>query len=206
MEGIDDVPPYFDLFSEYKEFCVQYRAKLSQIVRATAGWLPEQVRTLGAGTPHDASPLHQATLNEAQARTFGLLYWLFAAQHLHYFNSPAATLLLNVCRAGSSGRQQAAAGGAGGGVSGPRSRHAAGRASRHGGVFPGSRAQLGHRRAPQQQLLAVPARSARNAVMLYHAGPAEQPQAAYLLGSSLHPATSPHFMCRGACLQGFCEV
>jgi hypothetical protein len=42
VEGVDDVPPYFDMFAEYKEFCVQYRAKLSQIVRATAGWLPEQ--------------------------------------------------------------------------------------------------------------------------------------------------------------------
>ena len=36
--------PYFDSFAEYKEFCVQYRSKLSQIVRATAGWLPEQAR------------------------------------------------------------------------------------------------------------------------------------------------------------------
>ena len=44
VEGVDDVPPYFDMFAEYKEFCVQYRAKLSQIVRATAGWLPEQAR------------------------------------------------------------------------------------------------------------------------------------------------------------------
>ena len=45
VDGVDDVPPYFDSFAEYKEFCVQYRSKLSQIVRATAGWLPEQART-----------------------------------------------------------------------------------------------------------------------------------------------------------------
>ena len=43
-EGVDEEPPYFDSFAEYKEFCVQYRAKLAQIVRCTAGWLPEQVR------------------------------------------------------------------------------------------------------------------------------------------------------------------
>ena len=49
-EGVDAVPPYFDSFAEYKEFCVQYRSKLSQIVRATAGWLPEQARALVCGT------------------------------------------------------------------------------------------------------------------------------------------------------------
>lgn len=43
MEGQDEEPPYFDSFAEYKEFCVQYRARLAQIVRSTAGWLPEQV-------------------------------------------------------------------------------------------------------------------------------------------------------------------
>jgi len=45
-EGVDAVPPYFDSFAEYKEFCVQYRSKLSQTVRATAGWLPEQARAV----------------------------------------------------------------------------------------------------------------------------------------------------------------
>ena len=43
VEGQDEEPPYFDSFAEYKEFCVQYRARLAQIVRSTAGWLPEQV-------------------------------------------------------------------------------------------------------------------------------------------------------------------
>lgn len=44
VEGVDEEPPYFDSFVDYKEFCVQYRSKLAQIVRCTAGWLPEQVR------------------------------------------------------------------------------------------------------------------------------------------------------------------
>ena len=57
-EGVDAVPPYFDTFAEYKEFCVQYRSKLSQIVRATAGWLPEQARDLGCGEAA-CSDLHQ---------------------------------------------------------------------------------------------------------------------------------------------------
>ena len=43
MEGQDEEPPYLDSFAEYKEFCVQYRSRLAQIVRSTAAWLPEQV-------------------------------------------------------------------------------------------------------------------------------------------------------------------
>ena len=57
VDGVDDVPPYFDTFAEYKEFCVQYRSKLSHIVRGTAGWLPEQARSVTAGsTTHEPRP------------------------------------------------------------------------------------------------------------------------------------------------------
>lgn len=43
MEGRDEVPDFFDTFTEYVEFCVDYRAKLAQIVKMTATWLPQQV-------------------------------------------------------------------------------------------------------------------------------------------------------------------
>lgn len=48
MEGRDEVPDFFDTFTEYVEFCVDYRAKLAQIVKMTATWLPQQV--LGAAS------------------------------------------------------------------------------------------------------------------------------------------------------------
>jgi hypothetical protein len=37
------VPDFFDTFIEYVEFCVDYRAKLAQVVKLTAVWLPQQV-------------------------------------------------------------------------------------------------------------------------------------------------------------------
>ena len=43
LEGRDPVPDFFDTFSEYVEFCVDYRAKLAQVVKLTAIWLPQQV-------------------------------------------------------------------------------------------------------------------------------------------------------------------
>lgn len=46
VEGRDEVPDCFDTFAEYVEFCVDYRAKLAQIVKQTATWLPQQVRCL----------------------------------------------------------------------------------------------------------------------------------------------------------------
>jgi len=46
VEGRDEVPDCFDTFAEYVEFCVEYRAKLAQIVKQTATWLPQQVRCL----------------------------------------------------------------------------------------------------------------------------------------------------------------
>ena len=42
-EGRDAVPEFFDTFIEYVEFCVDYRAKLAQVVKLTAVWLPQQV-------------------------------------------------------------------------------------------------------------------------------------------------------------------
>jgi hypothetical protein len=47
MEGRDAVPDCFDTFSEYVEFCVDYRAKLAQVVKLTAVWLPQQVSIRG---------------------------------------------------------------------------------------------------------------------------------------------------------------
>lgn len=44
VEGRDAVPGCFDTFAEYVEFCVDYRAKLAQIVKQTATWLPQQAR------------------------------------------------------------------------------------------------------------------------------------------------------------------
>lgn len=43
MEGRDSVPDFFDTFTEYVEFCVDYRAKLAHVVKLTATWLPQQV-------------------------------------------------------------------------------------------------------------------------------------------------------------------
>lgn len=37
------MPDFFDTFIEYVEFCVDYRAKLAQVVKLTAVWLPQQV-------------------------------------------------------------------------------------------------------------------------------------------------------------------
>ena len=37
------MPEFFDTFIEYVEFCVDYRAKLAQVVKLTAVWLPQQV-------------------------------------------------------------------------------------------------------------------------------------------------------------------
>lgn len=47
-ERRDPVPDFFDTFTEYVEFCVDYRAKLAQIVKLTATWLPQQVRCIRA--------------------------------------------------------------------------------------------------------------------------------------------------------------
>lgn len=38
----DQVLPYFDTFAEQVDFCVDYRGKLAQVVKATAHWLPLQ--------------------------------------------------------------------------------------------------------------------------------------------------------------------
>ena len=37
-----ELPPYFDDFQDYKNFCVYYRGDLARIVKLTAGLLPEQ--------------------------------------------------------------------------------------------------------------------------------------------------------------------
>lgn len=50
----DDLPPYFDTFADYKEFMVQYRARLSSIVRFAAAVLPEHA-LLAAGRRLDAA-------------------------------------------------------------------------------------------------------------------------------------------------------
>ena len=44
QEGRDEPPDFFDTFSEYVDFCVDYRSQLSKIVKLTATWLPQQVR------------------------------------------------------------------------------------------------------------------------------------------------------------------
>jgi hypothetical protein len=43
VEGREDVPPFFDTFEEFNEFCIQHRSRLASIVKLTAGLLPEQV-------------------------------------------------------------------------------------------------------------------------------------------------------------------
>ncbi|KAL4423234.1 hypothetical protein ABPG77_000026 [Micractinium sp. CCAP 211/92] len=50
----DELPPYFDSFADYKEFVVQYRARLSSIVRFAAAVLPEHA-LLAAGRRLDAA-------------------------------------------------------------------------------------------------------------------------------------------------------
>lgn len=62
MEGRDTVPDCFDTFSEYVEFCVDYRAKLAQVVKLTAVWLPQQVSVYGASV-HTVWVLHHFSCN-----------------------------------------------------------------------------------------------------------------------------------------------
>lgn len=40
-EGSDDFPPFFDDFSDYRDFCISYRSDLSTIIRQTSALLPE---------------------------------------------------------------------------------------------------------------------------------------------------------------------
>ena len=41
QEDSDDFPPFFDDYSDYKGFCIAYRADLSTIIRQTSSLLPE---------------------------------------------------------------------------------------------------------------------------------------------------------------------
>ncbi|PSC73686.1 HASTY 1 [Micractinium conductrix] len=50
----DELPPYFDTFADYKEAMVQYRARLSSVVRFAAAVLPEHA-LLGAGRRLEAA-------------------------------------------------------------------------------------------------------------------------------------------------------
>jgi hypothetical protein len=42
-EDTDELPDEFDTFAEQVDFCVDYRSKLAQIVKAIALWMPLQV-------------------------------------------------------------------------------------------------------------------------------------------------------------------
>ena len=37
----EEIPPFFDTYLDYKDFCVGYRSELSQVVRLTSTLLPE---------------------------------------------------------------------------------------------------------------------------------------------------------------------
>lgn len=41
VEADTDLPPFFDTFDDYREFCLEYRASLGKIARLTACLLPE---------------------------------------------------------------------------------------------------------------------------------------------------------------------
>ena len=41
MEADTELPPFFDTFDDYREFCLDYRASLGKIARLTACLLPE---------------------------------------------------------------------------------------------------------------------------------------------------------------------
>lgn len=41
MESDTDLPPFFDTFDDYREFCLDYRSSLGKIARLTACLLPE---------------------------------------------------------------------------------------------------------------------------------------------------------------------
>ncbi len=41
VESDTDLPPFFDTFDDYREFCLEYRSSLGKIARLTACLLPE---------------------------------------------------------------------------------------------------------------------------------------------------------------------
>ena len=41
VEEETELPPFFDAFEDYKEFCFEYRSHLAKIARLTACLLPE---------------------------------------------------------------------------------------------------------------------------------------------------------------------
>ena len=67
-----DLPPYFDDFQDYKNFCVNYRGDLARIVKLTAGLLPEQA--LAAASRRLQNALQQcSTSSTSPVVTYSLL-------------------------------------------------------------------------------------------------------------------------------------
>ncbi len=179
------MPPYFDSFAEYKEFCVQYRSKLSQIVRATAGWLPEQAR---AGHRRQPCALICCSPHSALSRVSLCCPSMAVDGHRHtlpghgvWTHVPVGTVAKHVARkcsvpcCGEShqhymrpcdlyshlSRGAGASGrhqAAAGGTGGRPSDSTAVGTAGHGGLLFGSRHQLSCGRAPRQRRIPVPTR------------------------------------------------
>ncbi|GAB4816646.1 hypothetical protein N2152v2_003692 [Parachlorella kessleri] len=77
----EDFPAYFDTFPEYKEFVVNYRSKLSAVVRCAAALLPEQAlmaaaRRLEAAAVACARPAGAQQLEEARGLLESAVYFM----------------------------------------------------------------------------------------------------------------------------------